>query len=194
MVATPAHLTRRNARCRPSGQSSERSAGAGLQGHHSRGSGHPAGPPTDGLGRARHRLLRGRDGARVPLISECAQARESATVDGVTLMNVRVDFARTGRIGPPHCGLRRLLPARLGSPGPAPRSAPPRRDAQAGRLIRHAANPPWARTPARHGGGYVESSVVELEAGSLRAGNDVADCLGTCDESLHGGFELCEVA
>lgn len=46
-----------------------------------------------------------RDGLRPALISECAQARESDTVTAVTLMNVLVDFAQTGRIGPLHCGM-----------------------------------------------------------------------------------------
>ncbi|MER6306618.1 hypothetical protein [Streptomyces sp. NPDC001657] len=39
-------------------------------------------------------------GLRAVLISECAQAQESGTVTAVTLMNVLVDFARTGLVLP----------------------------------------------------------------------------------------------
>ncbi len=44
-------------------------------------------------------------------------ARESATVTAVTLLNVLVDFARTGRIGPLNCGMSLVEAEELLGPG-----------------------------------------------------------------------------
>ncbi|WNF27977.1 hypothetical protein RI138_14710 [Streptomyces sp. C11-1] len=63
------------------------------------------GRADDGPASAARRRPAGRDGLRTALVPECAQVRESDTVTAVTLVNMLVDFARTGRIGPLHRGM-----------------------------------------------------------------------------------------